>query len=115
MGTGAIGYAEFGDRRLLAELRGRAQALAPAMQVGKNGVTPNVVADLKRHLKRRRLVKVRLLKGFIEGRDRFAEAQAIAQATESTLIQVVGFSVVLYKAPAAGLSGRNVFKGGSRE
>jgi RNA-binding protein len=78
--------------------RSEAQALEVTLQVGKNGVTPSTVEELSGQLKRRKLVKVRLLKTATEGgaQDE-AQAQQLAAATNSTLIEVRGHTAVFFR------------------
>lgn len=81
------------------DLKRRAQALSPTVHVGKNGVADAAIAELTRHLKQDKLVKVRLLPSATDGgagdKD---QAQALAAATKSRLIEVRGHTAVFWKA-----------------
>ncbi len=81
------------------ELRSRAQSINVKLHIGKNGITDATIAELARHLKQDKLVKVRLLPGATEGgvQDR-PQAEALAQATQSTLVEVRGHTAVYWKA-----------------
>jgi RNA-binding protein YhbY len=48
-------------------------------------------------LVKRHLVKVKFLRSFLEDNDRKEAASKLAKATESDLLDQVGFVVVLYK------------------
>lgn len=78
-------------------LRSRARSMEPLVRIGKNGLTDNAVMQVKRLLKKRKLVKVRFLRSFLESNDRKAAAEQLARATSSELIDQVGFMVVLYR------------------
>lgn len=80
-----------------AELKSRAQALEPALQVGKAGVTEALVEELRARLKRDDLVKVRLLKASTEEADRHAVAEDLARRAGAALVEVRGNTAVLYK------------------
>lgn len=67
------------------------------LNIGKNGVTDTLIEELNKQIKANRLVKVRVLKSAEEGKDLKAIAEEIADATRSTLIEVRGRTVVLYR------------------
>lgn len=75
-----------------------AQALDPAVHVGKDGVTEALVAELGRQLKARRLVKVRLLPSARGDAPARGQAEQLAAATSSELVEVRGATAVLYRA-----------------
>lgn len=79
------------------ELLEKTNPLKPVLRIGKNGLTENVIKELKNQLKKKKLIKVKLLKSFIEGKDKKKIAKEIANKTNSKLIQQIGFVVVLYK------------------
>ena len=79
------------------KLLGKIHALEPIVKIGKNGLTENVINDIKTHLKNRNLIKVKLLRTFIQGKDKKEIAKDIANKTNSKVIQQVGFVVVLIK------------------
>ncbi len=79
------------------ELLEKTNLLKPVLRIGKNGLTENVIKELKNQLKKKKLIKVKLLKSFIEGKDKKKIAKEIANKTNSKLIQQIGFVVVLYK------------------
>ena len=65
--------------------------------VGKNGVTPSIIEELKRQLKDNRLIKVKLLKSAVEAMPRESIAKELAEKTGAELIEVKGNTVVLFK------------------
>ena len=79
------------------ELLKKAKLLEPIIKIGKNGLTDNIIEDIKNHLKKRKLIKVKLLRTFIGEKDKKQIAQEIADKTDSTIIQQIGFVVVLNK------------------
>jgi RNA-binding protein len=83
-----------------AALRARAQTLKPAVQVGRDGVTPTVIKELDIALQRTELVKVR----FAEGRDILrAQAEELAAATQAECAGSVGRVAVFFRVkPEAG-------------
>ena len=78
-------------------MKSEANQISPILNIGKNGVTDTLIEELNKQIKANRLVKVRVLKSAEEGKDVKAIADEIADATRSTLIEVRGRTVVLYR------------------
>lgn len=83
------------DKDKLYKLKSEAVHLKPIINVGKNGITDANVEELKKHIKANRLVKVKMLKS--AGIDTKTLAQQIADVTRTTLIDIKGNTVVLYR------------------
>jgi RNA-binding protein len=78
-------------------LLSKARSLDPILRLGKNGITDNILSEIETHLKKRKLIKLKMVKGFLEENDRKKTAQKIAEQTGSQLIEQTGFVIVLYK------------------
>ena len=85
------------EKEKLYRLKAEANQLSPILNVGKNGITDSLVEELNKQIKANRLVKLRVLKSAEEGKDLKAIAEEIATATRSTVIEVRGRTVVLYR------------------
>ena len=85
------------DTKKILELRGQAARMEATTHVGKNGVTPSLIEEVKRQLKDNKLVKIKLLKSAIEAMPREGIAAELAQKTGAELIEVKGNTIVLYK------------------
>ena len=77
-------------------LRGLGHALEPIVQVGKGGIDDGLVAALDQALVDHELVKVKV--GESAGMDRHQAADALAERTQSQVAQVLGNTVLLYRA-----------------
>jgi RNA-binding protein len=77
-------------------LRGLAHALRPVVQIGKGGLDAGLVAAVERALADHELVKIKVGEG--AGVDRHDAADALAQQTHSEIAQVLGNTIVLYRA-----------------
>jgi RNA-binding protein len=77
-----------------SHLKARAHSLEPSVQVGHGGLTDGVAAEIDRALKARELIKVKIL---ADRDDRDQIAEAIAERTESAIVQQVGKVVVLWR------------------
>lgn len=76
-------------------LRTLANGMQPIFQVGKNGVTENVIKQFDDALEARELVKASMLKNSLEEvRD---VCQYIADETNAEIVQIVGSKFVLYR------------------
>lgn len=79
------------------ELKEKGKYLEPVIRIGKAGLTEGVIKEIKLQLKKKNLIKVKLLKGALEQKDKKQLANELAEKTGSELIDRVGFVVVLYK------------------
>jgi RNA-binding protein len=79
--------------------KAEAQSVDVSLHVGKNGVTEATITELDTQLKAHKLVKVRLLKtATAGGSEDKAQAEKLAEATRSTLIEVRGHTAVYFRA-----------------
>ena len=78
-----------------AFLRGLGNALEPVMQIGKDGVTDNVLNGVYLLLEARELVKVKVLKNC--DMDAKEIAHLLAQKLDAEVVQVIGSIFILYK------------------
>lgn len=85
------------DTKRILELRGQAAKIDAMTHVGKNGVTPSLIEELRRQLKDNKLIKVKLLKSAVDVMPRAEVAKELAEKTRSELIEVKGNTVVLFK------------------
>jgi RNA-binding protein len=85
------------QKEKLYQLKAQANQISPILNIGKNGITDSLIEELNKQIKANRLVKVRVLKSAEEGKDIKTIANEIAEATKSTLIEVKGRTVVLYR------------------
>ena len=79
-----------------AQLRGLANSLDTILQVGKDGIGDNLIKQADDALEARELIKGRVLDNNIEYDARTA-AEALAKATRSEVVQVIGTKFVLYR------------------
>ncbi len=78
-----------------AELRAEAHHLDATVHVGHQGLTPTLISSLDDALRTKELVKVKLAKqADVPAKD---AANALALATSSAVIQVIGRTATLYR------------------
>lgn len=72
----------------IKHLKGIGHQLNPIVTIGGQGLTPSVIEEIGRALTDHELIKVKIPAGSKEERD--AVTEAIAEATESTLVTSIG-------------------------
>jgi RNA-binding protein len=77
-------------------LRGLGHDLKPIVQIGKDGIDDGLVAAVAQALDDHELVKLRI--GEAAKLDRHDAAEALAHKTHSQVAQVLGNTVLLYRA-----------------
>lgn len=78
-----------------AFLKGKANHLKPLFQVGKNGLSQEQIKQIDDALESHELMKISLLQNAFESPKEVADA--IAEATDAVVIQVIGRVIVLFK------------------
>lgn len=78
-----------------SNLRGLANGIAPVAQIGKSGLTENVIKGIDAALTARELVKITVLENSMsEARDLIGE---IAAALNAEPVAVIGSKIILYR------------------
>ncbi len=83
----------------LKKFKNKAKGIEVTVKIGKSGLTHNLVNEIKKQLKTLKLVKVKMLRSFIDEGDKNKKdlAKDIAEKCKAELVDSVGFVVVLYK------------------
>ncbi len=84
------------DKERIYKLRSEASHIKPLINIGKNGITDSFLEELKKQLKERHLVKIKVLRSAKESGIK-ETAEELAGLTRSTVIDIRGNSLVLYK------------------
>jgi len=80
-------------RRIKSEL----SAEKPTVWVGKEGASSQILNEISRQLEKREMVKIRVLRTALKDEETKEIASKIAEQTESTLVDVRGHTIMLYK------------------
>ncbi len=86
-----------------ARLRGLANELPVIIQVGKGGVSDNLIRQIDTALEARELIKIRLLQNVDEEPQEMA--RVLANLTQAEVVQTIGKVIVLYR-PSREKSGK---------
>ncbi len=76
-------------------LKGLAMNIDPIVQIGKGGVTPELIEATAECFHTHELIKLTVLKNCMD--DPRAIAETIKERTRSEVVQVIGRKIVLYK------------------
>ncbi len=76
-------------------LKGLAHPLSPLVQIGKDELSPGVLENIKTELMHHELIKVKI--GSNCGLEKDSSAKTIAEQTQSSLVQLIGKTIILYK------------------
>lgn len=76
-------------------LKGLAMTIDPIFPIGKSSVTPENIEAIGEAFNSRELIKVNVLNNCLD--DPKELANIIAERTHSTVVQVIGKKIVLYK------------------
>ena len=79
-----------------AYLRGLANKIDAIFQVGKNGISNNLIMQVNDALEARELIKLNVLETSPEDIQEIADT--LSEATNSILVQTVGNKITLYRA-----------------
>lgn len=78
-----------------AYLKGLAMNIDPIFQVGKSSVSPELTNAISDALEARELIKISVLKNCLD--DPREIASVLSERTKSTVVQVIGKKIVLYR------------------
>ena len=68
----------------------------PSVRIGKTGITPNIVDEIRAQLKKRKLVKIKINKGIYERDSRTQVWDYLAEETSSVIVLARGNVGVLW-------------------
>lgn len=87
------------DSKQRAYLRKLSSEIDSSFQIGKGGITKNLLAEIKNALDKNELVKISLLDTMIDqtSDDKKEIADKLAKGTLSNVVSVLGKKIVLYK------------------
>ena len=73
------------------ELRSLSKSLEPTVQIGKQGITPGTITDIKAQLRTRKLIKIRLMPSKSE--EKKSIAAQICEKADALLVDQIGNTI----------------------
>ena len=86
------------DKERARSLSNEGRGLTPTIQIGKNGVTPHLIAELTEQLRQRKLVKVKILSSAFRGSGRDEILKELAGGSRAYLVEVRGNTALFFKS-----------------
>jgi RNA-binding protein len=83
------------DKKQRIFLRSKAQLLEDIVQIGKDGMTDNVIKQVSDNLYAHELIKIKVQNNCDEDLEDLAHR--LAEATDSEIVTTIGTKIVLYK------------------
>jgi RNA-binding protein len=83
--------------RKLKEMRSKSKNITPNMLIGKNGLTDQVINNIKNELSNHTLVKLKILQAYISDKDKNKVFDELAEKTGARVVYKIGFTVTLTK------------------
>ena len=83
------------DKLLRLKLKAQAHHLKPVVMIGTKGLTPAVIDETHLALQAHELIKVKI--NGMEKEDRHAAAQALTEAVQADLVQIIGNTAILWR------------------
>ena len=85
------------SRDQILAARKAAQSLKPTLNVGKGGVSEQVLEELKNQLKKQKIVKIKLLRSAFEEQLKKELANLLAEGVKGTVVDIRGHTVVIHR------------------
>jgi len=86
------------NKKQIQHLKGLAHSLKPVVLLGNNGLTEAVVAEVDFALNHHELIKIKIPTDDRENRALIVDA--ICRETQSTKVQVIGKTLIIYRQSA---------------
>ena len=83
--------------KIKRRIKSALSAEKPTVQVGKEGITGQLIAEICKQLDAREIIKAKILKTALNDEKAKDIAAKIAQQTEAELVEVRGHTFILYK------------------
>jgi RNA-binding protein len=67
------------------------------VRIGKTGLSESIIDEINKHLKKRKLIKIKFLKTALIEQNIKELSEIISIKTSSTIVSIIGLNVVFYK------------------
>lgn len=77
------------------KMRQESKTLTPNMNIGKNGLTDQVIKDIKEKLSKNKLVKLKILSSYLSDKNKNEVFEDVAEKTGAKIVHKIGFTITL--------------------
>ncbi len=81
----------------LKTLKAESHNLEPLVRIGKNGVTDNVIAEINKHLRLKKMIKIKILKSCKENFESKDIINKVLEKTQTILVSSIGNTFTIFK------------------
>lgn len=81
----------------LKDMRRESKVMTPNILIGKNGLTDQVIKNIKSDLTKHKLVKLKILKSYLSETDKDSVFDEIEEKTGAKVVHKIGFTITLTK------------------
>lgn len=85
------------DKKKLRELKAKSKSLKPVVRVGKNGLSENMIKEMKLLLKKKRLIKVKMLRNSLDNVEIEEAIRNMTEKCDCILVDKIGLTFSVYK------------------
>ncbi|MFC1691198.1 YhbY family RNA-binding protein, partial [Nanoarchaeota archaeon] len=71
------------------------ESIEPVVRIGKNGLTPAIIDEIKNQLRKRKIIKIKILKSALQQKTKKEFSDEIAEKTGSNLLKLIGSVIIL--------------------
>lgn len=96
VGQSTIGGGKISDVPERIKRQAMDRDFQPSVRIGKTGITPNIVEEIRAQLKKRKLVKIKINKGIYERDSRTQVWDYLAEETSAVIVLARGNVGVLW-------------------
>lgn len=82
----------------IRKLRAESKSLPASVIIGKNGLNDETIINIKRLLRDNRVVKLKILSTYMQGKDKKEVANDIAHKCDGRIVDLIGFSLSLTRS-----------------
>ena len=74
----------------------KAHALEALIRIGKKGITESLLDEIKKQLKKKKIIKIKLLKSYTADKDTEKDINSITEKTNSKLVEKRGSTFTIF-------------------
>ena len=79
------------------EFQRKAKSLAPALRIGKSGLSAGVIKEVSHQLNKKGIIKIRLLRTGVEERNKKEMVDRIAESCKAFILEDIGNTITICK------------------